>query len=172
MRSLVSSFVLSVVVVVGAAASSSRAAEPAPNAGLRQLIGKWTGSGTIKSQGKVHAAKATVECVDAAAGVGARCKWTITGIPGFTYVVEDVWGHSAGDGLVHWYAVTNGGEVHDHKGHFTSDGGVLEFDGPMGGKTFSEVVRVKFVDGKKLVLDANCTLGGEPYEAVQLELSK
>ena len=68
--------------------------------------------------------------------------------------------------------MTNGGEVHDHKGHFATDGGVLEFDGPMNGKTFSEVVRMRFSGDKKLSLDANCTLGGEPYEAVQLDLSR
>jgi hypothetical protein len=148
------------------------AEEPAPVAGVKRLVGKWTGTGTIKNQGKVHAARAVVDCVDAASGSGVKCRWTLTGIPGFTYVIDDLWGFSAGDGLVHWYAVTNGGEVHDHRGHFAPGGGVLEFDGPMNGKTFSEVVRFRFVDEKKLVMSAACTLGGDPYEAVELELSR
>jgi hypothetical protein len=154
-------------------AAPAVAEPPAANLqGVKRLVGKWSGTGTIKNEGKVFQAKATTECTEAAGGSGVRCKWTIAGIPNFTYVIEDLWGFSGHDGLVHWYAVTNGGEVHDHSGHLASSGGVLQFDGPMKGKTFSETIKFGFPADGRMTLDSECSLGGEPYEAVHLELSR
>jgi hypothetical protein len=162
------------LIVIAAIGPSSTAfaqdkASKSPLHDVKRLVGKWNGTGTMKTEGKTFNVKAAWDCADAAGGSGVRCHMSITGLPGgFTYVVDDLWGHSAGDGLVHWYAVTNGGEVHDHRGHFDSNGGALEFDGPMNGKTFSEVVRFKLSDNK-VSIAGECTLGGEPFEAVTLD---
>jgi hypothetical protein len=67
--------------------------------------------------------------------------------------------------------VTNGGEVHDHRGHFGSGGGVLQFDGPMNGKTFSEIVRFQVSD-KRVSIKGDCSLGGEPFESVALDFTR
>jgi hypothetical protein len=137
MHSKHAALALASLVVVGSIGLSSAAfaqdkASTSPLHDVKRLVGKWNGTGTMKTEGKTYNVKATWDCADAAGGSGVRCHMSITGLPGgFTYVVDDLWGHSAGDGLVHWYAVTNGGEVHDHRGHFGSNGGALEFDGPM-----------------------------------------
>jgi hypothetical protein len=164
--------VLSRILVLSMFVALPALADDKPLQGVQRLVGQWTGAGTIKSDGKVHQAKVKTDCVEAAGGSGVRCRWTITGIPNFTYVIDDLWGFSAGDGLVHWYCITNGGEVHDHSGHLGPTGGALSYAGPMKGKTFTEAIKFAFTSDGKLKLDSDCTLGGEPYEAVHLELSR
>jgi hypothetical protein len=95
------------------------------------------------TEGKTHAVTMTWDCSEAAAGTGTRCRGQILGIPGFTYAFDDIWGWSPADGLVHWYVVTNAGEVHDHRGHLDAGGGMIQFEVPMEGKLFSEVLTIK-----------------------------
>ena len=87
-------------------------AKPAPQVeAIRSLIGSWSGKGTMMTEGKTHQINATYDCVESSGGAGVKCKFVMNGIPGFTYMLDDLWGYSAQDGLTHWYAVTNAGEV-------------------------------------------------------------
>jgi hypothetical protein len=138
---------------------------------IRQLAGKWTGKGTIQAEGKTHKVTMTWDCATAAAGAGTKCKGVIVGIPGFTYELDDLWGYSAADGLVHWYTITNAGEVHDHQGHLDATGGQVSAHVPMNGKLLSEVITLTR-KGDALVMSWVTTLGGAPHERGEIELRK
>jgi hypothetical protein len=123
------------------------------------------------AEGKTHAVTMTWDCVESSGAAGVRCKARIDGLPGFTYLFDDLWGYSEVDKLIHWYTVTNAGEVHDHRGHLDASGGLVQFDGPMDGKLFSEVVTFKR-KGNALTMSWSTTLGGTLRERGQIELTK
>jgi hypothetical protein len=150
------------------------AADPQPppaQLAIKGLIGKWSGKGVIKSEGKTHKVTMSWECVAAAGGTGVKCKAQILGIPGFTYEFDDLWALSPADGLVHWYTITNAGEVHDHQGHLDTTGGQLAAHVAIGGKMLSEVITFKCKQSS-FSMSWVTTLGGAPHESGQIELSK
>ncbi|HTL35916.1 MAG TPA: hypothetical protein VL326_22455 [Kofleriaceae bacterium] len=129
-----------------AALTTTASAEdkPAPQvAEIKKLIGNWSGKGSITSEGKKYAVTMNYECVESTGGAGVRCKSTIVGLPGFTYQFDDLWGFSTTDNLVHWYTVTNAGEVHDHRGHLDATSGYLAVEQPVDGKLLSEQITIK-----------------------------
>jgi hypothetical protein len=160
------------LVALAATPSLASAEEAKPNpaqAEIKRLVGKWSGKGTITAEGQTHAVTMTWNCTDAAAG--AKCHGKIVGLPGFTYELDDLWGYSAVDGLVHWYTVTNAGEVHDHAGHLDADGGLLSVQLPTDGKLFEETIT--FTRKKKsLVVAWETTLGTTVREAGRIELMR
>lgn len=144
---------------------------PAPQLeAIRSLIGNWAGKGSMMTEGKTLPVSVTWNCVESTGSAGVKCKFVMTGLPGFTYQFDDLWGFSPQDGLTHWYTVTNAGEVHDHRGHFGPEGGQLETEIPVGGKMFSEVVRIKR-KGKSLVISWTVTLGGTLKDKGDVTLS-
>lgn len=124
----------------------SAAADDKPSPQLQQLrmwIGTWSGKGTITSEGKTHQVTMVYDCTESAGAAGVKCRSKILGLPGFTYEFDDLWGYSAADSLVHWYTVTNAGEVHDHRGHLDASGGYVVAELPADGKLFSEQITFK-----------------------------
>lgn len=145
--------------------------KPAPQLqAIRRLIGSWSGKGTLVSDGKTHSIGMTYTCVESAGAAGVRCQAEITGIPNFRYVFDDLWGYSAADGLVHWYAVTNAGEVHDHRGHFDAAGGQLAAELATEGKIFTEVITFKRKN-KTMSMSWVTTLGGTVKERGKIDLT-
>jgi hypothetical protein len=173
LRSLLLGLGLSAVSIAGLAGSAIAAdSKPSPaQVAIKSLIGKWTGNGTIQSEGKTHKVTMSWDCVAAAGGTGAKCKASIVGIPGFTYEFDDLWALSPADGLVHWYTITNAGEVHDHQGHLDTSGGQLAAHVAVGGKMLSEVITFR-CSKSSFVMSWVTTLGGAPHESGQIELSK
>lgn len=150
--------------------ADTAAPKPAPQVeAIRSLIGNWTGKGSVTSEGKTHPVTATWDCVESAGGAGVRCKFVMTGIPGFTYQFDDLWGYSAQDGLTHWYVVTNAGEVHDHRGHFDVNGGLLQTEIPFEGKLFSEVITFKR-KAKQVTISWTASHGGTLRERGEMQL--
>jgi hypothetical protein len=146
-------------------------AKPAPQVeAIRSLIGSWTGKGTMTTEGKAHPVAVTWDCVESAGAAGVKCKFVLTGLPGFTYMLDDLWGYSAQDGLTHWYTVTNAGEVHDHRGHFDMNGGLLQTELAVNGKVFSEIIAIKR-KGKALAMTWTTSTGGIVSEKGELTLS-
>jgi hypothetical protein len=146
-------------------------AKPTPQLdAIRTLIGGWTGKGTLTTEGKTHQITMTYDCMESAGSAGVRCRAVINGIPGFTYTFDDLWGYSAQDKLTHWYVVTNAGEVHDHRGHFDTAGGLLQIEVPVDGKLFSEIVSFKR-KGKSLAFTWAATSGGTLREKGDMTLN-
>jgi hypothetical protein len=156
-----------------ATASLARAEDtkPAPQVeAIRSLIGSWSGKGSMTSEGKTFPITMTYDCAESAGGAGVKCTCVMNGIPGFTYTFDDLWGYSPQDKLTHWYAVTNAGEVHDHRGHFDMTGGLLQIEVPVDGKLFSEIVSFKR-KGKSLAFTWTSTAGGTLREKGDMTLN-
>ncbi len=156
-----------------ATAQTARADDPKPTPQLeaiRTLIGSWTGKGTLTTEGKTHAITMTYDCAESAGSAGVKCTCRITGIPGFTYTFDDLWGYSAQDKLTHWYTVTNAGEVHDHRGHFDMTGGLLQADIADDGKLFSETIAFKR-KGKSLAFSWTAAAAGTVREKGEMTLN-
>lgn len=168
--------VLGSMLVAAAALTTThvaRAEEPKPAPQLeaiRSLIGSWSGKGSVVSEGKTHAISVNYDCAESTGAAGVKCKFVMIGLPGFTYMFDDLWGYSAQDNLTHWYTVTNAGEVHDHRGHFDMTGGQLQAEIAEGGKMFSEVINVKR-KGKALAFNWTVSLGGTLREKGELTLN-
>ena len=162
---------LAATTLVTTHAAHAEDAKPTPQlAAIRSLIGSWSGRGTMLTEGKTHDVAMTYDCVESAGAAGVKCKCVMTGIPGFTYTFDDLWGYSAQDGLTHWYTVTNAGEVHDHRGHFDMTGGLLQTEIPVDGKLFSEVITFRR-KGKSLAFGWNTTSGGTLREKGEVTLN-
>jgi hypothetical protein len=171
MRVLTSLFAAATTLTVAAAARAEDAPKPGPQVeSIRSLIGSWSGKGSMMSEGKNHAITVTSDCTESAGAAGVKCRWVLTGLPGFTYTFDDLWGYSAQDGLTHWYTVTNAGEVHDHRGHFDMTGGLLQIEIPVEGKLFSEIITFKR-KGKALAVSWTTTAGGTLREKGEFTLN-
>lgn len=160
------SFLLLAVLAAPALADTK---PPAQLGEIKKLIGSWSGKGSLTSEGKTHAVTMTYSCVESSGGAGVRCTASILGIPGFTYQFDDLWGYSAKDGLVHWYTVTNAGEVHDHRGHLDATGGYLIAQEQVDGKLLSEAITFKRKP-KAMTMSWVTTLGGTVREKGEIEL--
>jgi hypothetical protein len=164
------------IVLTGAALALSATASadtppPAGQTAIKELAGSWSGAGTITSEGKTHKVAMTWDCVAASDGAGTRCHGVITGLPGFTYVFDDLWGYSAADGLVHWFTVTNAGEVHDHRGHLDASGGLVSVDVPNEGKVLNEVISFKRKNGS-MTMSWVVNVGGTERERGKIKLNR
>jgi hypothetical protein len=167
MRALGSLVALSALV----ATASAQDAKPAPQVeAIRSLIGNWTGKGSVTSEGKTHPVTVTYDCAESAGAAGVKCRFSMSGLPGFTYQFDDLWGYSSQDGLTHWYVVTNAGEVHDHRGHLDANGGLLQIEIPVEGKLFSEVITFKRKNAKTMTISWNATHGGTLREKGEMQL--
>jgi hypothetical protein len=164
----------SLLVVASTFAATTARADDAKRApqveAIRSLIGNWTGKGSVTSEGKSHAVRVTYDCAESTAAAGIKCKFGMTGLPGFTYEFDDLWGYSAQDNLTHWYTVTNAGEVHDHRGHLDMNGGFLQYETATEGKVFTESITFKRT-AKSMTLSWTANHGGMVREKGEVTLS-
>lgn len=155
-------------------AVSQAADTPEPPAGakeLRYFVGNWTGKGKVKFGNTTSQVTATYRCKDVSLGWGVACDLEVKGIDGFPrYVLTSIWGFDQGSATYHWYAVSNGGEVHDHAGRLSADKTTvtLEHRELQGGKPFVEKLVLKCDGERKFQIDVHSTLAGEPVETSQL----
>jgi hypothetical protein len=115
MKSIVT--VLAVLSMVTAALAAENApAPPTGSAKFSQFIGTWSGEGQLQDAGKpAIKVRMKVDCRPAGGGWGVKCDFNMTA-PDMNYLESDLFGFDANEGKVHWYSVTNAGEVHDHAG--------------------------------------------------------
>src|ERR1044071_8127415 len=75
----------------------------------------------------------SLDCKAAAGGYGVAChgKFTAPNMP--AYEEDDLFGYNPGDGLYHWFSITNQGETHDHKGGLSDNTFTGEYSGPQAG---------------------------------------
>jgi len=120
MKSIVT--VLAVLSMAAAALAADNApAPPAGSAKFSQFIGTWSGEGELKDTGKPGLkVRMKVDCRPAGGGWGIKCDFNMTA-PDMNYLESDLFGYDATAGKVHWYSVTNAGEVHDHAGNWVDD---------------------------------------------------
>ena len=89
-------------------------ADAHPTGPLDRLVGTWKATGTA-TMGPDHVrVAATWTCKAVSAGAGVGCTLRLTGLPGMVYQETDLFGVDPGTATMHWFSVTNAGEVHDH----------------------------------------------------------
>jgi len=165
--------VITLAVVGGVRAA--RAAEPAAPAETKQiarLVGDWKGMGsmTLGSE-KVEGIKVQWTCRSVSEKWGVRCDAVMVGIPGIArYEETDLFGFDPGGHQLHWFAVTNAGETHDHVGTaWTGQAAKFVYDGVQEGKPFKEVIDVGFRDpaAKTLEIHAETFVDGKLASVLQ-----
>ena len=148
MKKLAGILALSALALSAAPAAADKPEVPEAVQKLQRLVGTWKAKGKLKMGADAADVTATWTCVSIAAGNGIRCGLQLKGIPGMAlYQETDLMGYDPGDGLVHWYSVTNAGETHDHKGSWDGENLQVTFTGPKGGELYNECITIKF-DGK------------------------
>jgi len=129
-------------------------------AGIKRMAGDWHGKGTMKDGGKSFPIAGSMNCVETSGGAGVRCETKFTGVPGMpSYEETDLFGYDPGDGLVHWFSVTNAGETHDHKGGFSGNVLSVTHVGPQTGQLFAECITMTWKDPKTLHVEARVFVG-------------
>jgi hypothetical protein len=148
---------------------------PAPSKQAKDiqcLVGTWNATGKATMGDQVIPVKGTYACRSAAGGFGVMCHLELSGLPAGPYVMDDVWGYNAGDGLIHWYTVTSYGETHDHRGHLDGNTLVAQYDGPQDGKLYSEKVTMAFTSKSKFTVRSEVTVGGTSAEIFEMTATK
>jgi hypothetical protein len=163
------------ILVLALVSSAANAAPPKEVAGMASLVGSWKGSGSIvigKDRAKLDA---TYTCKPTAAQYGVLCSLAITGMPGMArYEETDLFGFEPASRTLHWFAVTNAGETHDHATPFTESNKLrFSFSGTQEGKPFKEVVDWEFgKDAKSLAVRGETFLAGSSTSVLELKLKK
>ncbi len=121
---------------------------------LACLVGSWTGSGQVQMGGQEVPVEFEYTCRSAGGGAGVACHLEMTGMEGFTYQSDDLWGYDAGRGLVHWYTVTNAGETHDHSGRVDGRTFRATYVGRREGSPMRENVRFSFNSQNELTFSS------------------
>lgn len=153
----------------------AHAADPAQIAkDLQCLVGSWKGTGTMTmADGKVANVQLAYDCKSAAGGSGVACHLRMTGVPGLsTYESDDLYGYNPGDGLVHWFTITNAGETHDHRGSIDGNAFNGLYEGPQDGKLFQEQVSIQFINDKKVRIRSSCKLGDKALDQADVTATK
>ena len=167
------------LVAVGAARADGPAAPAAP-AETRQvarLVGAWKGTGSMTmGADKVEGIKIQWTCRPIAEKWGVGCDGVMTGIPGVArYEETDLFGYDPGGRKLHWFAITNAGETHDHVGSdWAGQRAKFVYDGMQEGKPFKEVIDVGFKDpaAKAFDLRAETFVDGKLVSVLQASAHK
>jgi hypothetical protein len=156
MRSIKS---LGAVALALAAAGTARAGNPPPPKEAKDiacLVGSWKGTASMTmGKDKVDGVKLSWTCKPTSGQWGVACNASFVGMPGIDkYEETDLFGYDPGAGKYHWFAVTNGGETHDHVGT-QGKGDTIEFvyNGAQEGKPFKEVIQMSFKGKNESMLD-------------------
>lgn len=148
-------------------------ATPKPATRLDNLVGTWRGTGTY-SAGK-DKASLTFEwaCKKVSAGTGVACTLELKGIPGMAgaYSETDLFGYEPNTDTLHWYAVTNAGETHDHVAKASDAKLVFVFKGTQDGKPLVETVELG-LGAKELTVHDENRLGDQIQSVLEAKGKK
>jgi hypothetical protein len=167
------------LVGVGVARADGPAAPAAPaeTKQFDRLVGAWKGTGSMTmGTDKVEGIKIQWTCHAISGKWGVGCDGVMTGIPGVArYQETDLFGYDPGAGKLHWFAITNAGETHDHVGSdWKGQATKFVYDGVQEGKPFKEVIDVGFKDpaAKSFDLHAETFVDGKLVSVLQASAHK
>lgn len=158
--------ILSILTLTAAPALADQApaehTTPDKAAALHRMVGTHKLKGTFTMGGQTSKLTGTIACAKTSGDAGVLCNTTFTGIPGIDrYEETDLFGYDAGDGLYHWFAVTNGGETHDHKGTAAGDKWVFQHTGPQDGALLTERVVLTWKGDRLKSFRSTITVGDD-----------
>ncbi len=153
---------MSVLFAVALGSSVAMAADNAPapaGTKLDALIGTWKGEAEMREPGKPPVKTSVdVTCRATAGSSGVSCDARFAS-PEMNYLESDLFGYDAAAAKVHWFAVTNAGEVHDHVGEWTGDRLTVRYSGRSAGKKLTEDVTLE-LGGSTLTFSAVTQIAG------------
>lgn len=144
-------------------AQARKETKAAPNPGvakLQSLLGQWSGTAEMTEPGKSPMkVEVSIRCHQVSEGWAVLCRDRFSSKE-MDYRETDLFGYDAEAGEVHWYAVTNAGEVHDHVG--TWDGTTLNahYAGHSGGKELHEALTLGVKGGNEMTFRVVTTVAG------------
>jgi hypothetical protein len=162
---------------VGGTATAAPKGSPLPKEiqDMECLVGKWSGSATMKMGPDAANLKITWDCHRASGEFAVQCKAAFKGIPGMpNYQESDLFGYDPGAKTYHWFSVTNAGETHDHQST-GPNGNKIEFvyKGLQEGKPFKEVINLTFAeDSKSLELVSETFVDGKSTSVLRGKATK
>jgi hypothetical protein len=160
--------------VTAAYADEPAAAPAGPPPGalqLHALVGHWTGLGEMKEPGKADQAVTVVmNCVETAGGWGIRCDDSMIG-KDMDYLESDLMGYDSAGTNVHWYAVTNAGEVHDQVAQWKDDKTLLaSYATKAGSKSISETISLQLTTATTMEAISTVTVDGRESQSLTMKL--
>ncbi|MES1207504.1 MAG: DUF1579 family protein [Pseudomonadota bacterium] len=135
------------LVILATVAGASAAGPAAETKDLARLVGAWKGTGSMTmGSDKTDGIKITWNCRAIAGRSGVACDAVMIGIPGVDrYEETDLFGYDSGAGKLHWFAVTNAGETHDHVGGtWNGQSAQFVYNGVQEGKPLKEILDLSF----------------------------
>lgn len=134
---------------------------------LECMIGSWKVAGTLTQGKDAMRVAGSWDCKSISGGYGVGCTLHLTGPNGFEVKEQDLLSYDAGDGMYHWFSVTNMGEVHDHKGNLQGDNkAYFQFSGPAGGEMLSEQIQFEFSGANKMRIISKTLVGGQQVAVI------
>jgi hypothetical protein len=161
---------------ISAFAADEPAASPAPPAGavkLHDFVGRWEGIGEMAETGKDKQTMTVVmTCVETSGGWGIRCDDAMTG-KNMNYLETDLMGYDASGNQVHWYAVTNAGEVHDHVAQWKDDKNLLATHSEkVGSKSIDENITITLTSPTSLTAKSTLSVDGKESQSMTMTMTK
>jgi hypothetical protein len=169
-RTAVLAAALATAALAGTASADGTTAPPDEMKAVYGFVGTWKLNMTATMGADSAPVKGTWTCKKVSKGWGVACKLVVANFPGIGYYEEnDLFGYDMGSKAYHWYAVTNGGEVHDHVGHFADDGSFTAIhEGTTDGKNkFKEVNTFTFKSARSVTFSGEVSVDGQ----VQVQLT-
>ena len=166
------SALLGTLTILGSATASAQGETPQAVTDLQCLIGTWTGLGQVEMGSDTHDVRIEYTCRGAAGGAGVACHVTMTGIEGFTYEADDLWGYDPGSGRVHWFTVSNAGETHDHAGVIVNNAFAGTYVGRRENAGMRENVRFRFDRDNRLVASSVVYVAHQRVEALDVTMTR
>jgi hypothetical protein len=149
--------------------------EPEEIRALDGLLGAWKGRGTMTLGAQRADLAASIRCQAASGNFGVSCRATFRGIPGVpAYEETDLFGYDPGEQLYHWFAVTSGGETHDHTMALGS-GPIFNWTwtGHLDGRSARETIAMQFDnDHRRLEFVSTTSIEGRTVATLNVVLVK
>ncbi len=167
---------LGLVAVIAIAHAANRPAPPPQPGSTRlttALVGRWSGKGELREPGKPQVALAVkLDCQPSSGGWGVRCDASMTGDE-VRLLETDLFGYEPSTQKVHWYAVTNAGDVHDHVGSWNGEGElVVRHTGKAGADDLAEDIRLDFAGASGMRFASSTTIAGASAATVTGDLTR
>jgi hypothetical protein len=160
--------------VAGALLSSGAAAladdTPKQVKDMECLVGTWKGAATMTMGDQRAQVKVSWSCKRTPGQYGVLCSADMTGIPGLAHYYEtDLFGYDPGANKYHWFAVTNGGETHDHVAAVPSDEKIeFVYSGTQDRKPLKEVIDLTIgKDAKSLTFRSETFVDGKSVAVLE-----
>lgn len=140
---------------------------------LGRIVGHWRGTAELAEAGKpVVKLQMRINCKRVSDNSGIMCQGKASNKQ-MQMAETDLFGYNTVDGHYHWFAVTNGGNVHDHVGDFTNDQTFHAYlDWRQDKMAMKENIVLKLVDKHHMMFESTTTANGKIVDVFRGKMKK